>query len=113
MRMHKHITCKTPSSQKLPKKQGTQKSMPCQYFNQNSCVYCSSHETKGIAYKHICSFCVSQLGKSFPHIEKESRNKKKCKKRIDLCRAHPPACYADRYVLVKNLAQGNSCRIPS
>ena len=60
-----------------PKKSGAQRSMPCQFFNQNTCVHTSSHDTKGVSYKHVSSFCFSQLNKSFPHPKKECRNKNK------------------------------------
>ena len=57
------------------------KSMPCQYFNQGSCVHQKSHETKGTLYKHICAACFASQGKTYPHPEIDCRNKlKKIKK---------------------------------
>ena len=51
------------------------KSMPCTYFNQNSCMQGKSHETKGVLYKHICSACFASSGKTFPHSEIDCKNK--------------------------------------
>ena len=51
------------------------KSMPCQYFNQGSCVHQKSHETKGTLYKHIFAACFASQGKTYPHPETECRNK--------------------------------------
>ena len=51
------------------------KSMPCTYFNQNSCMQGKSHETKGMLYKHICSACFASSGKMFPHSEVDCKNK--------------------------------------
>ena len=35
------------------------KSMPCQFINQNSCSHASTHETRGVLYKHICAHCFT------------------------------------------------------
>ena len=35
------------------------------------------HETKGVLYKHIFSFCFSKGGKNFAHAETECRSKNK------------------------------------
>ena len=51
------------------------KSMPCTYFNQNSCMQGKSHETKGVLYKHICSACFASTGRTFPHSEIDCKNK--------------------------------------
>ena len=51
------------------------KSMPCQYFNQGSCVHQKSHDTKGTLYKHICAACIGSHGKTYPHPEIDCRNK--------------------------------------
>ena len=53
------------------------KSMPCMYFNQGSCVQAKSHETRGVLYKHVCSTCFAGAGKSFPHAEIDCKNKNK------------------------------------
>ena len=54
------------------KKQGqtyqkSAKSMPCVYFNDNSCTFTKHHETKGVFYRHICSHCFAQDGKVSSH----------------------------------------------
>ena len=36
------------------------KSMPCVYFNDNSCSFTKHHKTKGVFYRHICSSCFAQ-----------------------------------------------------
>ena len=60
--------------------------MPCNYYNQDSCVHDKTHETKGTIYKHICSACFANGGKSFTHPETQCRNKnKKVKKRVSQC----------------------------
>ena len=53
------------------------RTMPCQFFNQGMCSHSATHETKGVFYKHVCSFCFTSANKSFPHTESECRNKKK------------------------------------
>ena len=47
------------------------KSMPCQYFNQRSCLHYKSDDTEGNLYKHICAACFATNGKTFPHPEVE------------------------------------------
>ena len=49
-------------------------SMPCNYYNQDSCVHDKTHETKGTIYKHIFSACCANGGKSFAHPETQCRN---------------------------------------
>ena len=51
------------------------KSMPCQYFNQGSCVHQKSHDTKGALYIHICAACFASHGKTYPHPKIDCRNK--------------------------------------
>ena len=53
------------------------KSMPCQFFNQGSCIHQKTHDTCGTLYKHICSSCFATRGKQFSHPEIECRNKHK------------------------------------
>ena len=53
------------------------KTMPCQFFNQNTCTFPKTHETKGVLYRHICSTCLEKLGKSFAHSDLDCRNKLK------------------------------------
>ena len=57
--------------------QKSQKFMPCTYFNQNTCTFAKTHETRGVVYRHVCSSCFSTLGKNFPHMEIECRQKQK------------------------------------
>ena len=63
------------------------RTMPCQFFNQGTCFHNATHETKGICYKHICSFCFTSANKSFPHTESECRNKKKSASKNEEARA--------------------------
>ena len=54
------------------KKQGqtyqkSAKSMPCVYFNDNSCTFTKHHETKGLFYGHIYSYCFALGGKVSIH----------------------------------------------
>ena len=53
------------------------RTIPCQFFNQGTCSHSATHETKGMLYKHVCSFCFTSANKTFPHTESECRNKKK------------------------------------
>ena len=53
------------------------RSMPCNYYNQDSCVHKKTHETKGTLYKYICSACFANGGRTFMHPETQCRNKNK------------------------------------
>ena len=53
------------------------KVMPCNFFNQNSCSFGKTHETRGVFYRHVCSYCFGTLGKNFGHSELDCRNKNK------------------------------------
>ena len=58
------------------KKQGqtyqkSAKSMPCIYFNDNSFTFTKHHETKGVFYRHICSYCFAQDGKVSTHSDND------------------------------------------
>ena len=50
------------------------KAMVCTYFNQNTCNFNKTHETKGVLYRHICASCFI-MGKSYPHSEVDCRQK--------------------------------------
>ena len=63
------------------------KTMPCQFFNQNSCSYTSTHETRGVLYKHICSHCFTTANRTFSHSEMDCRNKKKISPKNEVPRA--------------------------
>ena len=39
------------------------KVMPCKFFNQNSCSFGKTHETKCVLYRHVCSHCFGTLEK--------------------------------------------------
>ena len=53
------------------------KTMPCQFYNQNTCSFSKTHETKGVLYRHVCSTCLEKFGKSFAHSDVDCRNKLK------------------------------------
>ena len=75
----KHVTSNSSSSQNaFSKKLGGKntRSMPCNNYNQDSCVHNKTHE-KGTIYKHICSACFANGGKSFMHPETQCKNKNK------------------------------------
>ena len=55
----------------------TGKTATCNYFNQGTCNAPRSHETKGVMYKHACSFCFSKTNKYFAHSLQECRSKNK------------------------------------
>ena len=70
-------------SQKFRKNQNPQKSvksMPCVYYNDNSCNINKNHETKGVFYRHICSSCFAQNGKVSAHCALDCKHKKAKKK---------------------------------
>ena len=56
------------------------KTMPCQFFNQNTCSFQKTHETKGVLYRHVCSTCLEKFGKSFAHSDLDCKNKLKIPK---------------------------------
>ena len=60
------------------KKFGTKipKTVPCLYFNQNTCNQSKTHETKGVMYRHICLACYTN-GKAFNNSEVDCKNKLK------------------------------------
>ena len=51
------------------------KSTPCVYYNKNSSGQKAAHETKGVLYRHICSFCWSKDGKQFAHPQSQNQTK--------------------------------------
>ena len=53
----------------------TTRTMPCTNYNQGVCSHTKPHETRGVLYKHICSSCFANNGKTFPHSEIECKNK--------------------------------------
>ena len=66
-------------SQKFRKTQNPQKSiksMPCVYYNDNSCNFNKNHETKGVFYRYICSTCFAQDGKVNTHSALDCKQKR-------------------------------------
>ena len=59
----RHVTHTSANSTQNFRKSKTTKSMPCNFYNQGSCNFSTTHKTKGVLYKHICSFCFSKGGK--------------------------------------------------
>ena len=53
------------------------KSMPCAYFIQGNCMQARTHDIRGVLYKHICSGCFANNGRTFPHPEVDCKNKNK------------------------------------
>ena len=67
---------------KQDKTQANSKATPCVYFNKNTCLKKHTHETKGVLYKHVCSACWTNEGKSYPHSQRDCRkNKTKTKEK--------------------------------
>ena len=67
------------SSQKFRKNlsgQKASKSIPCVYYNDNSCNFQKHHDTKGVFYRHICSACFAEDGKVSAHSALDCKTKK-------------------------------------
>ena len=65
---HAHAQRHTSSSQDTSKhalKHNNTRSIVCQYYNAGTCSQQNSHETKGVTYRHVCSFCFSKKWKKF------------------------------------------------
>ena len=76
---HVVSTQASSASQKFRKGQNSQKSvksMPCVYYNDNSCNFNKNHETKGVFYRHICSSCFAQDGKVNAHSALDCKQKR-------------------------------------
>ena len=70
----RHVTTTNVQGHKLADKgQNGGKTLPCVYYNKNTCLHKSSHETKGIFYKHVCASCFTKEGKSFVHPQMDCR----------------------------------------
>ena len=72
----RHVTSPV-DSKNSPKRLKNSKVLNCTYFNQGTCVHTRTHETKGVTYRHVCSYCFQQNSKLFPHAEHDCRNKSK------------------------------------
>ena len=80
----RHMPTGSGKHQNTERKNGQKHSkiMICTYFNQNTCNFTKTHETKGVLYRHICATCYT-TGKKFPHSEADCRQKfKNAKKRF-------------------------------
>ena len=90
-----HAQRHTSSSQDTSKhalKHNNTRSMVCQYYNAGTCSQQNSHETKGVTYRHVYSFCFSKNGKKIQHTEVNCQNKATTKKRVSLGVGAPSAC---------------------
>ena len=67
--MHRDMLLPPPEKgqKRQDKNQQSSKVLPCLYFNKNTCVQKSSHETRGVMYRHICAACFSAEGKAIVH----------------------------------------------
>ena len=73
----RHVTASPEKGQKgQDKNQQSGKVLPCLYFNKNTCVLKTSHETRGVLYRHICSACFSAEGKAYAHSQADCRKSK-------------------------------------
>ena len=73
----RHVASSNVQSQKPSDKgQNGGKTLPCMFYNRNTCLHKNSHETKGILYKHVCSACFVKEGKSFAHSQVDCRKSK-------------------------------------
>ena len=72
----RHIVHTTSNPTQNVRKSKITKYMPCNFYNQGTCHHSATHETTGVLYKHICSFCFSK-GKNFARAETECRSKNK------------------------------------
>ena len=90
--------------------------MPCHFFNQGMCCHSATHETKGVLYKQVCSFCFTSANKTFPHTESECRNKKKNASKNEEARAWvilvPMPIDLDKFspLVKKNVTLGSNWR---
>ena len=81
-RAYAHRSTSSSQASYVNKKLGNKdQSMPCRYFQKNSCSHKGDHETGGRLYLHICSYFHSQ-GKNITHSLKDLS---KDKKRVGHC----------------------------
>ena len=71
----RHLPTPSNDSYNFSKKSKVNKTLTCSYFNQGTCMHQKSHDNKGVMYRHICSYCFQQTGKTYPHSEQNCRNK--------------------------------------
>ena len=48
--------------------------MACTYYNQGTCSFPRTYDTKGFTCKHICAACFAMSGKAYSHPENECRS---------------------------------------
>ena len=71
----RHVVTSPSEAQNYQKRSKTSRILTWSYFNHCTCMHQKSLDTKGIMYRHICSYCVQQTGKTYPHSEQNCRNK--------------------------------------
>ena len=71
----RHLASSSVSVNVKKQNQTGNKSMPCTYYNQSTCSFARTHDTKGVTYKHICAACFTLGGKVYSHPEHECQNK--------------------------------------
>ena len=75
-RAYAHRSTSSSHSSQNSKKMGNKdQSMPCRYYQKNSCSHKGDQETGGRLYLHICSHCHSQ-GKNVTHSLKDCKKTK-------------------------------------
>ena len=75
-RAYAHRSTSSSQASHANKKLGNKdQSMPCRYFQKNSCSHKGDHENGGRLYLYVCSYCHSQ-GKSVTHSLKDCRKTK-------------------------------------
>ena len=103
-RAHPHVTAPPPPLKKV-KKIKIRINNPAKPFL--ACISIkipvqkSSHETRGVLYRHICSACFSAEGKAFPHSQADCR-KSKPKKPVIVGRSHVGRAHLARVVYSSN-----------
>ena len=76
-RAYAHRTASLPPNTHNNKKLSNKDhSMPCRYYQKNSCSHKGGHETGGRLYLNVCSHCHSQ-GKNVAHSLKECKKQTK------------------------------------
>ena len=62
-----------------------------------------SHETKGVLYKHICSSCFANNGRTFPHSEVDCKGKKQAAFKNRLASNRPQPIHRSRVIYNVNV----------
>ena len=71
-----HAQKVTQSQTQFGKKQNSENSQPCKFYQNNTCSQKSGQTTGGHTYRHICAICAG-YGKRFNHPSMECRSLKK------------------------------------